>query len=456
MYFRTYLSKNNTLINNSEVNTGRNEVTELVYGNIPIISSSGDTIFTRYIFRLDLESLTNYINKFNLDLSLLTHKLRLYNTIKLQPEKINEKLYDFNDRAFGVRLNLYKIDDDFTEGIGHTFLYRNTLNFITIGESESIQPSNYYNNRLGEFWSNEGAITHTGSTLVASQYFEFGNEDFYVDFTNEINSQISGNTTGTTSGSTYVLTYEPDIESLDDVKLNKIHFFSKYTNTFFEPHLESFTTSSLNCDNSFIDIGRDNSICFKSLCQPTGITVYDECDDYFAENITGITSLGNDFYSFDLTIPNTVPDFVNYLFEVNCASGDTFDFELTTRKLSNKPTKSTESTFNIRLSGIFEGEKIKRGNVRKLKFIVNSIIPNVLPKKIQYRIFVKQGQTNIDIFDWKDVNFFDGEYFDYLDTSWMLPKEYYVEMKVVDGFYDKSNTTLARFFIIDENENIFF
>lgn len=448
--FRTYFKKNNTIISNSIVNTGRNEITELVYGNIPSISSSGDTIYTRYLFAVDIDSLKEYVNKFNLNLNNLTHKLRLYNTIKLQPEIINEKLYDFNDRSFGITLNLYKISEDFTEGVGHDFLYRNTLNFVKINDSISTQPSNWFKRDLINDWSYEGAISHSGSTLVGSKYFNFGDEDFEIDFTDEINNHLSGNT----SGDTYVLTYAPEIEVLDDTKLNKIHFFSKYTNSFFEPHVETLSTNRIRCNNSELWIGEENNICFFSDCQPTGITVFDECDEYFVENITGITTEGNNFYSFDLNIPLDTPDIVNYLFEVECSSGETYDFELTTKKRPRK-TKEIGDIFRIRINGIYEGEKIKRGFVRKLTFNYNSIAKST-PEKILFRIFVKQGQTDIDIFDWQEANFYDGEYFVYLDTSWMIPKEYFIETKAVNGVYDLPDTTIRRFYILDEKVNIFY
>ena len=456
MYFRTYLKKNNTLIANSVINTGRNEITELVYGNIASITTSGNTIYSRFIFQIDIEDIINHINKFSLDYQNLTHKLRLYNTIKLQPEIINEKLYDFNDRAFGVNLNLYKINKDFTEGIGHDFLYRNTLNFVEIGDSNSTKPSNWFNNDLVGEWDYEGAISHSGSTLIGSQLMEFGDEDFELDLTNEINQQISGSTINNISGVTsYILTFSEEIELLDDIKLNKIHFFSRFTNTYFEPHVETYKNSNINCNASNIIIGVNNNICFESDCQPTGITVFDECDDYFIQDITGITSEGNGLYNFDLFIPQNTPDIVNYLFEVSCLSGETFDFERTTVK-KERSKLSKQNIYNININGVFEGEKIKRGNVRKLNFNLNSIEPNSKPEKLQYRIYITQGQTNIDIIDFTDVDYFDGQYFVYLDTSWMIPKEYYLEVKPINGFEDLPNPTIKRFFILNEKENIFY
>ena len=47
----SYFSKNNTIVSNSYVNTGRNPVMELFYGNGGISDPTG---YSRFIFDLDL------------------------------------------------------------------------------------------------------------------------------------------------------------------------------------------------------------------------------------------------------------------------------------------------------------------------------------------------------------------------------------------------------------------
>ncbi len=68
---RSYFSRNNTIVFNSEVNTGRNPVTELFFGsNFPAI---GTKSFSRFIFDLDLEPLQQKITEGYLNLSCNTN-----------------------------------------------------------------------------------------------------------------------------------------------------------------------------------------------------------------------------------------------------------------------------------------------------------------------------------------------------------------------------------------------
>lgn len=56
----SFFSKNNTLISNSETNTGRNPVTEIFYGNT--LASSYPSGYSRFIFNLDLDLLKSKIS----------------------------------------------------------------------------------------------------------------------------------------------------------------------------------------------------------------------------------------------------------------------------------------------------------------------------------------------------------------------------------------------------------
>ena len=54
MVIRTYIDKNNTIIKNSDVNTGRNPIAELYYGG-----KTGETDFTRHLLYFDINDLQN-------------------------------------------------------------------------------------------------------------------------------------------------------------------------------------------------------------------------------------------------------------------------------------------------------------------------------------------------------------------------------------------------------------
>ena len=88
MIHRSYFSKNNTILANNEVNTGRNPVTQLFYGNNVSKSfrftcsaehickvqtgftKNIDTGFSRFIFNLDLEDLKDAMEVFTTSLQI--------------------------------------------------------------------------------------------------------------------------------------------------------------------------------------------------------------------------------------------------------------------------------------------------------------------------------------------------------------------------------------------------
>ena len=52
----------------------------------------------------------------------------------------------------------------------------------------------------------------------------------------------------------------------------------------------------------------------------------------------------------------------------------------------------------------------------------------VLFDDVYYRIFIKEGKTNVVVFDWTKTDVTNENSF-YLDTSYLIPREYYMEFK---------------------------
>ncbi len=90
---RSYIDKNNTIISNSYVNTGRNPVIELNFGASDfVIPNYG---FTRFLFDLDLSLLISNIQSGVIStgctpgISGLTHTLKMTNTSSFDNELLN-------------------------------------------------------------------------------------------------------------------------------------------------------------------------------------------------------------------------------------------------------------------------------------------------------------------------------------------------------------------------------
>ena len=107
---RSYFSKNNTIINDKFVNTGRNPITDIYFGNsLDSVSSSG---YTRFIFDLDLIPLVNKISDGVITtdcVNNMTHILTMTNTIRFDEDLLNTYNSDERRRSSSFDLILFRI-----------------------------------------------------------------------------------------------------------------------------------------------------------------------------------------------------------------------------------------------------------------------------------------------------------------------------------------------------------
>ena len=107
---RSYIDKNNTIISNSYVNTGRNPVIELNFGASDyVIPNYG---FTRFLFNLDLGLLRENILDGVISTgctSGMTHFLKMTNTSSFDNELLNTFMSNERRRAVSFDLILFRI-----------------------------------------------------------------------------------------------------------------------------------------------------------------------------------------------------------------------------------------------------------------------------------------------------------------------------------------------------------
>jgi hypothetical protein len=86
--------------------------------------------------------------------------------------------------------------------------------------------------------------------------------------------------------------------------------------------------------------------------------------------------------------------------------------------------------------GIKQDEKILNTDVRKVGVIIKQAYSSskLLPKvDASYRIYVREGQTEIQVQDWTKVNRTPNEYYFIFDTRDKIPNEYYIDIQVVSS-----------------------
>ena len=107
-YFRSYFSKNNTIIKGSNVNTAKNPNTNIYYG-------AG---FSKYIININLDELTNRVNNGDFVLNSDTkHYLHLTNTIFGDESLIWTPNGEDDVRATSFDLILFRLMNLGTKGL---------------------------------------------------------------------------------------------------------------------------------------------------------------------------------------------------------------------------------------------------------------------------------------------------------------------------------------------------
>jgi len=111
----------------------------------------------------------------------------------------------------------------------------------------------------------------------------------------------------------------------------------------------------------------------------------------------------------------------------------------------------------MNVSGINRDEKIKRGDKRKV--FVNVRVPYTINETsvidgLQYRLWVREGNTQVNVIEWEDVNRSYLKNYFILDTSWMIPNEYFIDIKLTSNQMVKTYTNTLKFNIVNQIDNV--
>ena len=116
-------------------------------------------------------------------------------------------------------------------------------------------------------------------------------------------------------------------------------------------------------------------------------------------------------------------------------------------------------SFTPQLSGIKSNEKIKRGDVRKLSIVsrVNyTQYQSQLIDGIEVRFYVMDGNREVTVFDFEEVNKAYNENYISVDTNNLLPQIYHVDVKIKYGMEEIIHHDMLKFEIVNELENKYY
>ena len=433
-YFRSYFDKNNTIIKNKKVNTAKNPTTEIFYGSS----------FSKFLFRVDLDDLKSKITDGTYVLDNNTkHTLHMTNTIFGDETFLGAKRGTGRERTSSFKLILFQIDEYWDEGVG--FDYEDSgYDYTTGNDTFDIRPSNWFNRTTLDGWASDGVYTTT-PTIVTSQQFDNGDENLEMNITSYVNDILTGNTVNYGLG----VAFDPLYETIEQEVDQSVAFFTKYTQTFFEPFVETkFEDRIIDDRQNFIEKTDQNLFLYvnkeTNFFDLDNIPTVDILDSTQTP-ITGLTGLTvnkvrKGVYKVTFGIDGLVCDGKRFFYDVwKGISVENNQFPDITQKFIPKPYSSKFSLgenltelkkYIVQYSGIQQNEKIKAGEVRKITVRFRTITESndVLFDEAQYRIYIKEGRTTVNVFDWTYLDVTNENSFT-VDTSILIPREYFIEIK---------------------------
>ena len=460
MVLRTYFDRNNTLIYNNNTNVGRNPVTELYYGG-----TGAEQSYTRFIFQFDESRIKElYDNKTYPDLSKLKHTLKLTNTGFFDIDLLNKKTSRGKQRASSFDLILFPVTQEWDEGNGYDYGFSIVQGELIL----TFSASNWIEAQTITNWNQPGV--YSGSpTILATQHFEQGNENIEMDITDVVNSYLTGATNYGLG-----LAFTRVLEETEMAEHQYVGFFTRHTQTFYEPFVETTYNETIKDDRSDFYLDKNNKLYLYSnlagvptnLDNIPGVVIRDGNGDiYQTIPPTGVTQVTKGVYSIDLNVPTTTNN-VDCIGFTDTWTGITIngitrpDIELDfILKDSNKyynigDTYSLPKRVGLTVSGIRLDERVYRGDIRRVNIITN--IPYTINQKqlvdgLKYRLYVREGRNEYTVIDFQDVHMSNNSNYFLLDTQSLVPGTYYLDIKVISNLEVTIHKEIITFDIVSQS-----
>ena len=429
----TFLDKSNTIIEGSSANTGLNPIISLYYGNL----------HTRALIHFNTDKLTSLIeDKTYPDTSKLKHMLKFWNVSDINLPKINCPFPDQNrtaerERATSFELILFLVPQPWDAGRGFDFTPTPDLEG---NRAYSEYGSNWYYSDTTTRWNTPGVFSDD-TPIIGRQHFDFGNEQFGVDITDTVNKFIDGTLPNYGLG----ISFASEYESITDPVSQYVGFFGNRTNTFFEPYLETTYDDTIKDDRLNFFLDKPNRLYFYANIGGNNVNLDELPTCTVKGSQMAVKQATKGAYYIELTIPSsdTHPNTMIYDVWSNIKyNGIPYpDVELSATTKANSNYFSFGLPFNTEkqpkftpsIYGINNKEEIKQGEIRKvnveckINYTTNQIIPT---NSIQYRLYVKTADRQIDVISWTECDIvYDSACF-YINTNELLPQTYYIDIKV--------------------------
>jgi len=485
MVIKTYLDKVNTIIKDSSLNTGLNPISELIYG----------ANLTRMLIHFNLDDVKTTLEQNGVfDLSNVKHILKMTNCGTIE----KKCLFDTQDsmvtegiklRSSSFDLIFFLIPQEWDEGKGFDYnltYFNQGYNFsqccsLPTDTSKLISTDgcNWFQARNGYKWDEEGVYdnqtlsieydnfsSESGSTIIiARQHFDKGAENISVDISDVVNKFIKGDLMNYGIG----VAYTPMTELNEDINENYISFFTNYTNSFFEPFLEtSYDDTILDDRNNFILNKKNRLYLYANIggiltnldelptCEINGILMdVKQASEgvYYVELMLSSNDYQDNIMLYDL--------WSNIKYKGITLNNVELDFVTKSPSIYFNIGNNIQSTVHFKplLSGIQYNEKILRGDRRKINVVskqeyqrnIASIVDDM-----EYRLYVKDGEREITVIEYQKIHRTFNENYFIIDTKMLVPQKYYIDVKYKYNLENIINKNCLSFEIINDVSQKYF
>ena len=234
--------------------------------------------------------------------------------------------------------------------------------------------------------------------------------------------------------------------TFDDDRSYVLGLFTKHTQTYFEPFIETHYNDHIIDDRVHFYLNKNNRLYLYvnvdgnltnldelPICTIQG---FDTNDLVVKQQTKGVYYV--EFFASDIIFDS----YVEYKdvwsnIKINGINRPNITLKFIPKDDSNYYQLGSEVSepirYGISVSGIKREEKINQGENRRVNVHLrkpytvgeNDVVTNVF-----YKLYIKQGSNMVEILDWQPVNrLYNSNTFN-VNTTWLVPQVYYIDIKV--------------------------
>lgn len=460
MITHTFFDKCNTIIEGSENNTGLNPVAELNVGKL----------LSRIILHFDLTALKEKVKNGEMDVKNLQHIIKMTNCGGVTLPLFNDDIFadgETKKRAASFDIIAFRIPYAWDEGRG--FDYKEDY----VKESHRITSSdccNWFKARNDMEWDEDGIYSYEtlsqdylnnfgisdNAIIIGRQHFNNGSENLMLDITNYINQVLISDEEFHGIG----LAFSPRFEA--EVEENRfISFFTNHTNTFFVPYLETINNDIILDNRANFHIGTLNKLYFFVSDSGSYVNLDEMPICTINDVVYEVKQGGTGIYYVELLIKNGEYEADSILYDtwsnimLNGERLDDVEMEFVLlpmeKRISIGQHQNKHIQFTPQVSGINNKEKIKIGDIREVlvEFIEDySHGKTVIPSESEYRVYVKENDREINVYDFQPLERRHNEHTILINTNELIPNNYHIDIKTKQGRNVKIHDNVLEFTVV--------